>query len=63
MGIITIFFCTFAASTLETAVALKGDPSPGTTVSSALFGLLLLARAIKFVFCDSTVAVFFWLCA
>ena len=28
-------------------------------VSIALFGLLLLARAIKFVFCDSTVAVFF----
>ena len=54
------FCCIFAPSTLETAVALKGDPSPGTTVSSALFGLLLLARAIKFVFCDSTVAVLFF---
>jgi len=37
---------TFAPSTLETAVALKGDPSPGTTVSSALFGLLLLATRL-----------------
>lgn len=37
---------TFAPSTLETAVALKGDPSPGTTVSSALFWLLLLATRL-----------------
>ena len=57
--VISDFLRTFAPSTLETAVALKGDPSLGTTVSSALFGLLLLARAIKFVFCDSTVAVLF----
>ena len=29
--------CIFAPSALDTTVALKGDSSPGTTVSSALF--------------------------
>lgn len=40
------FCCTFAPSTLETAVALKGDPSPGTTVSSAFFDSVLFGQDV-----------------
>ena len=44
--VISEFCCTFAPSTLETAVALKGDPSPGTTVSSALFESVLFGQDV-----------------
>ena len=68
--VVSEFCCTFAAemlgllSTISSrpgmAVALKREFSRGTTVPG-LSKLLLLARAIQFVFCDSTVAAFFFL--
>jgi len=56
--VVSEFCCTFAPSAKEMTACWCSSSWETEAVSIALFRLLLLARAIQFVFCDSTVAAF-----